>query len=213
MHTDDSDRSLSDGGTFSAETKPKPRDVSLGGEATFAGASKRRAAEVSLGDERTFGDRLDDQETMIDDIEVVDFESRYKPEGTLGRGGMGEVRLALDTRLGRKVAIKRILGEAARSKTAVSRFLTEAKSIAAINHPNIVQVYDYGRAKDGPFLIMEYVDGSSLLDRCHAGALPLEEAVDLACQLCDGLAKAHDLGIVRSSRTSGWPRQRRRITR
>ena len=196
MHTDDSDRSLSDGGTFSGETKRKPRDVSLGGEATFAGASKRRAAEVSLGDERTFGDRLDDQETMIDDIEVVDFESRYKPEGTLGRGGMGEVLLALDTRLGRKVAIKRILGEAARSKTAVSRFLTEAKSIAAINHPNIVQVYDYGRAKDGPFLIMEYVDGSSLLDRCHAGALPLKEAVDLACQLCDGLAKAHDLGIV-----------------
>ena len=196
MHTDDSDRSLSDGGTFSGETKPKPRDVSLGGEATFAGASKRRAAEVSLGDERTFGDRLDDQETMIDDIEVVDFESRYKPESTLGRGGMGEVLLALDTRLGRKVAIKRILGEAARSKTAVSRFLTEAKAIAAINHPNIVQIYDYGRAKDGPFLIMEYVDGSSLLDRCHAGALPLEEAVDLACQLCDGLAKAHDLGIV-----------------
>jgi serine/threonine-protein kinase len=94
------------------------------------------------------------------------------------------------------VAIKRILGEAARSKTAVSRFLTEAKAIAALNHPNVVQIYDYGRAADGPFLIMEYVDGSSLLDRCRDGALPLEQAVDLACQLCDGLAKAHDLGIV-----------------
>jgi serine/threonine protein kinase/formylglycine-generating enzyme required for sulfatase activity len=104
--------------------------------------------------------------------------------------------LALDTRLDRKVAIKRILGEAARSKTAVSRFLTEAKAIAALNHPNVVQIYDYGRAADGPFLIMEYVDGSSLLDRCRDGALPLEQAVDLACQLCDGLAKAHDRGIV-----------------
>jgi hypothetical protein len=74
--------------------------------------------------------------------------------------------------------------------------LTEAKAIAALNHPNVVQIYDYGRAADGPFLIMEYVDGSSLLDRCRDGALPLEQAVDLACQLCDGLAKAHDLGIV-----------------
>ena len=105
--------------------------------------------------------------------------------------------LAIDTRLDRKVAIKRILGEAARSKTAVDRFLTEAKSIAAIgDHPNIVQIYDYGRAKDGPFLIMEYVDGINLQDRCRDGALPLEEAVDLTCQLCDGLSRAHDQGIV-----------------
>ncbi len=172
-------------------------EKSLSDEATFAGAGKRRpAAEMSLGDERTLGDRLGDQDTVIDDIEVVDLEARYKVEGTLGQGGMGAVLLATDTRLGRKVAVKRILGEAARSKTAIMRFLTEAKAIAALNHPNIVQIYDYGRAKDGPFLIMEYVDGGSLLDRCREGALPLEDAVDLACQLCDGLAKAHDAGIV-----------------
>ena len=196
MPIDESERSLSDGGTFAGQPMVDRDDVSLGGEATFAGSSKRRTTQMSLGDERTFGDRLDDQETVIDDIEIVDLAARYKTEGTLGRGGMGEVLLALDTRLDRKVAIKRILGEAARSKTAVSRFLTEAKAIAALNHPNVVQIYDYGRAKDGPFLIMEYVDGSSLLDSCSDGALPLEEAVDLACQLCDGLGKAHDLGIV-----------------
>jgi serine/threonine protein kinase len=109
---------------------------------------------------------------------------------------MGEVLLATDTRLDRRVAIKRILGEAARSKTAISRFIIEAQSIAALNHPNVVQIYDYGRAKDGPFLIMEYVDGSSLLDRCRDGAIPLEEAVDLTCQICDGLGRAHDAGIV-----------------
>jgi serine/threonine protein kinase len=171
--------------------------LSLGGEATFAGRAQRPRADASLGDERTLGGgdaaAID---TVFDDIEVIDLAGRYKTEGTLGRGGMGEVLLALDTRLDRKVAIKRILGEAARSKTAVSRFLTEAKAIAALNHPNVVQIYDYGRASDGPFLIMEYVDGNSLLDRCRDGALPLEQAVDLACQLCDGLAKAHDLGIV-----------------
>ena len=151
---------------------------------------------MSLGDERTLDDGRSGQDTVVDDIEVGDFETRYRVEGTLGQGGMGAVLLATDTRLDRKVAIKRILGEAAGNRLAVQRFLTEAKAIAALNHPNIVQIYDYGRAKDGPFLIMEYVDGGSLLDRCRESALPLEEAIDLACQLCDGLAKAHDLGII-----------------
>ena len=172
-------------------------DNSLDGGATYAGLQDDSLSDMSLGDEGTLSDKLGDQETVIDDSEVVDLESRYKVESTLGRGGMGEVILAVDTRLGRKVAIKRILGEAARSKTAVDRFLTEAKSIAAIgDHPNIVQIYDYGRAKDGPFIIIEYVDGINLQDRCRDGALPLEEAVDLTCQLCDGLSRAHDQGIV-----------------
>jgi hypothetical protein len=170
---------------------------SLSDEATFAGQAKRaRQAEVSLGGERTIGGDHATQETVIDDIEVVDLESRYKVESTLGQGGMGAVLLATDTRLGRKVAIKRILGEAARSKTAITRFLTEAKAIAALNHPNIVQIYDYGRAKDGPFLIMELVDGGSLADVCKSGAMPLERAVDVICQVCEGLATAHDQGIV-----------------
>jgi predicted Ser/Thr protein kinase len=180
-----------EGGAMSRE-----HEASLGDDATFAGVAKRRHADRSLGDERTVGDAAGGQDTAIDDIDVVDLESRYRIEGTLGQGGMGAVLLATDTRLGRKVAIKRILGESSGNRTAVNRFLTEAKSIAAINHPNIVQIYDYGRAKDGPFLIMEYVDGSSLLDCCRDGALPLEQVVILACQLCDGLAKAHDLGII-----------------
>jgi serine/threonine protein kinase len=133
---------------------------------------------------------------VVGDGEIVDLAARYTIEGTLGQGGMGAVLLATDTRLGRKVAIKRILGEAARSQTATQRFLTEAKAIAALNHPNVVQIHDYGQAKDGPFLIMEYVDGGSLAERCKAAALPLEEAVDLAYQLCNGLGKAHDAGII-----------------
>ncbi|MEI6506796.1 MAG: protein kinase, partial [Planctomycetota bacterium] len=171
---------------------------SLADEATFAGAANHRSTpRLSLGDERTLGgDAASGQDTIIDDIEVVDLDARYKIDGTLGQGGMGAVLLATDTRLDRKVAIKRILGEAAGNRMAVQRFLTEANSIAALNHPNIVQIYDYGRAKDGPFLIMEYVAGGSLLDKCRDGALPLEEAVAMACQLCDGLAKAHDLGII-----------------
>jgi len=176
----DFEKSLGDQNTFQGQAKSSPQDLdtrSLGDQATFAGG----------GDQGTFED---------DGMEIVDLEARYSIQKTLGMGGMGEVLLATDTRLNRQVAIKRILGDAARSKTAVSRFLTEAKSIAALNHPNIVQIYDYGRAKDGPFLIMEFVDGESLLDQCRNGALPLQEAVDLACQLCDGLTKAHNAGII-----------------
>jgi formylglycine-generating enzyme required for sulfatase activity len=172
------------------------RENSLSDEATFAGRPRPQRSDVSLGDEQTLGDGLSGQDTIIDDIEVVDLDARYRIEGELGQGGMGAVLLATDMRLDRKVAIKRILGEAAGNRMAVQRFLTEAKSIAALNHPNVVQIYDYGRATDGPFLIMEFVDGGSLLDRCRDGAMPLEAAVDMACQLCDGLAKAHDLGII-----------------
>jgi serine/threonine protein kinase/formylglycine-generating enzyme required for sulfatase activity len=189
------DQSLSDQNTFDGDSKdtgPK----SLGDEKTFSGGA-RQTGPQSLGDEQTFGGSAPDSDSQFDDgMEVVDLSARYTIEGILGKGGMGEVLLATDTRLNRKVAIKRILGDAAASRTAVSRFLTEAQSIAALNHPNIVQIYDYGRATDGPFLIIEYVEGSSLLERCREGAIPIDEAIELTCQLCDGLGKAHDANII-----------------
>jgi len=114
-------------------------------------------AAHSLGDQSTFGDVNVDDELFDDGMELVDLSTRYTEEGVLGKGGMGEVILATDTRLNRKVAIKRIIGKAARSKTAGQRFLTEAQSMAELSHPNIVQIYDYGRSTDGPFLIMECV--------------------------------------------------------
>ena len=151
---------------------------------------------VGLGDQppRNAAEAVVD--TGIDDIEVVDLEARYTIENTLGQGGMGAVVLATDRRLDRRVAIKRILGKGANSRAALRRFVTEAKAIAALSHPNVVQIYDYGRAKDGPFLIMEYVDGGNLAERCTNREIPLEEAVDMTCQLCDGLVKAHAAGIV-----------------
>ena len=114
----------------------------------------------------------------------------------LGKGGMGEVQLAFDTRMKRKVAIKRMLVDGASNRTAVSRFLTEAQSMAGLDHDNIVDVYDYGRSADGPFLVMQYIDGGSLLDRCREGTLPVEEAVDLICQICDALTMCHDADVI-----------------
>ena len=173
-------------------------EKSIGEEATLAGRGKPSASarDVSIGDERTLTGDLAIQETLLDDIEIVDLEARYTVEAELGEGGMGAVVLATDTRLGRKVAIKRILGETARSKAAVARFLTEARAIAAMSHPNVVQIYELGVAKSGPFLVIEYIDGGSLLDRCKAGPIPAGEAVSVVCQVCDGLAKAHDAGII-----------------
>jgi formylglycine-generating enzyme required for sulfatase activity/serine/threonine protein kinase len=183
---------------------PRDDDESLGDQQTYeGGAQPADSSDRSLGDQSTFGGGGESSLSDIGgltgdadlDMEIVDL-SRYEVQETLGKGGMGEVLLATDTRLNRKVAIKRMLGDAAKSQTAVKRFLTEAQSIAALNHFNIVQIHDYGRDKDGPFLIMEYVGGGSLLDKCREGALPLEEAVELTCQLCDGLSKAHDAGII-----------------
>jgi formylglycine-generating enzyme required for sulfatase activity/serine/threonine protein kinase len=180
-------------------TKDKDPEASLGDQNTFQGNSKPRLEDLdskSLGDQATFAGNSNGNDYLVDDMEIVDLESRYQVERILGKGGMGEVLLATDMRLNRKVAIKRILGDASRSRSAVNRLLSEAKSIASLNHSNIVQIYDYGRSKDGPFLIMEFVEGNSLLERCREGAIPLEEAVDLACQLCDGLGRAHAAGII-----------------
>jgi len=180
------------GETFSGDEQQDPAEQSLGDGATMGGDT----AAHSLGDQSTFGDANVDDELFDDGMELVDLSTRYTEEGVLGKGGMGEVILATDTRLGRKVAIKRILGKAARSKTAVQRFLTEAQSMAELSHPNIVQIYDYGRSTDGPFLIMECVQGGSLLEKCKAGPIELDEAVNIFGQLCDGLAKAHAANII-----------------
>ena len=98
---------------------PRDDDQSLGGEQTFSGKVERDDAPQSLGDQSTFGDVGGDDEPFDDGMEVVDLSARYTTEGVLGKGGMGEVLLAMDTRLERKVAIKRMLGDEAKSQTAV----------------------------------------------------------------------------------------------
>ncbi|MCB0307621.1 MAG: serine/threonine protein kinase, partial [Calditrichaeota bacterium] len=79
---------------------------------------------------------------------------------------------------------------------AMRRFLTEAISVAALNHFNVVQIFDYGHTTDGPFLVMELVEGPTLAELLADGPLPLEQAVGLLRQLCDGLQTAHERGII-----------------
>ena len=129
-------------------------------------------------------------------LPYIDLSSRYEIEGELGKGGMGAVLLARDNSLGRHVAIKRIHRSLVQSKKAIDRFVIEARSIAALSFENIVQIYEFGRDEEGPFVVLEYVSGGTLLERISKGKLETEVAVDIICHLCNALSVAHGNGII-----------------
>ena len=113
--------------------------------------------------------------------------------GTVGAGGMGEVYRARDSRLHREVAIK-VLAKA--GADAARRFTGEAQAASALNHPNIVTVYDVGVHDDVPYIVSELVDGTALRSLLARAPLPVRDVLDLAVQMADGLAAAHAAGIV-----------------
>jgi len=122
--------------------------------------------------------------------------SHYRISSRLGVGGMGEVYLAQDTRLDRKVALKILPAEVASNKERMRRFVQEAKAAAALNHPHIAHIYEIGEAGGTHFISMEYVDGETLRDRIHGGQTPLPKLLKYLAQVAEGLAKAHAAGIV-----------------
>ena len=120
----------------------------------------------------------------------------YEIHSPLGAGGMGEVYRAKDSRLGRDVAIKVLPESMARDAERLRRFETEARAIAALNHPNILSIHDIGTYKGAPYLVSECLEGQSLWLALTGGTLPLRRAVDYGTQIAQGLAAAHDKGIV-----------------
>src|SRR5256885_2347592 len=125
---------------------------------------------------------------------------RYNLERTLGKGAMGVVYEGLDPRLGRRVAIKTILKSHLDEDTARDysmRFVREAQAVARLNHPNIVQVYDFGEEGDIAYLVMEFIKGKELKTFFDANErFDLKEAVRVMCELCDALDFAHNAGII-----------------
>src|SRR4030095_987062 len=113
----------------------------------------------------------------------------------LGKGGMGEVYRARDLKLKREVAIKILPEEFSREPDRVSRFQREAEVLASLNHPNIAAIYDLQEANDMRFLILELVEGETLADRIARGTIPVEEALDIAKNICEALEAAHEKGI------------------
>lgn len=138
-----------------------------------------------------------DKQTELESTVPSDLKGRYIDFKYVGQGGMGRIVSATDTNLDKRVGIK-ILPPTVVSDTAVARFHQEAKAVSKLNHPNIVQVLDFGFASTGePFLVMEFVQGETLdsvIDKNKK--LPLRSAVKLAIQICTGLEHAHAHGIV-----------------
>jgi serine/threonine protein kinase len=121
----------------------------------------------------------------------------YEIQSALGAGGMGEVYRARDPRLGRDVAIKVLPVAFSADPDRLRRFEQEARATGALNHPNILAIYDIGAtAEQAPYIVSELLEGDTLRDRLSAGALPVRKALDYARQTAQGLAVAHAKGIV-----------------
>ena len=128
-----------------------------------------------------------------------DFPTRigsYSIDGEIGRGGMGVVYKATDRRLGRSVAIKALPARLAESAELTARFAREAKTLAALNHPNVGGIHGVEEYQGLKYLILEYVDGETLAERLARGPLRVGEALEVCSQIAAGLAAAHDAGFI-----------------
>ncbi len=122
--------------------------------------------------------------------------SRYHIVSKIGAGGMGEVYLAQDTKLDRKVALKILPADLAIDSERMRRFVQEAKSASALNHPNIITIYEIGEAGDQHFIATEYIDGQTLHRRLRSGPMSLKAVLDIAIQIASALEAAHDAKII-----------------
>ncbi len=122
--------------------------------------------------------------------------SHYRILDKLGEGGMGVVYKARDTELGRMVALKMLQPEAAADPAMKQRFLQEARSVSALNHPNIVTIYEVAHDGENDYIVMEFVDGKPLHRLMPAAGFPLQEALSYATEIAGALAAAHAAGIV-----------------
>jgi len=120
----------------------------------------------------------------------------YEIVSALGAGGMGEVYRAHDPRIGRDVAIKVLPAATSNNRDHLQRFEQEARATGALNHPNLLVIFDFGTHDGAPFIVSELLDGATLRDRLAEGRLPVKKAIDYAVQIARGLGAAHDKGIV-----------------
>ena len=120
----------------------------------------------------------------------------YEIIAPLGHGGMGEVYRARDTRLRREVALKLLPDAAAHDADSLHRFDRETRAVATLNHPNILAIHDTGSFHAVPYAVTELLEGETLADRLRSGPLHPQKAVEVASQIAEGLAAAHDKGII-----------------
>jgi serine/threonine protein kinase/Flp pilus assembly protein TadD len=133
---------------------------------------------------------------MNRDLETNTSLSHYRILSKLGAGGMGEVYLAQDTKLDRKVALKILPEEFAADRDRMSRFVREAKSASALNHPNIITIYEIGESEGTHFIATEFIEGQTLSVYSRSNPLKLKTVLEIAIQLASALDEAHSAGIV-----------------
>jgi len=121
---------------------------------------------------------------------------RFQIQDRIGEGGMGEIYRANDTKLGRPVALKILRANLAYTADGRKRFEREARAAGALNHPNVVTIYDAGVEGATPWIAMEFVEGHTLRHLIAAGPLSSEQVIDMAIPLSGALSKAHQAGIV-----------------
>src|SRR5713101_8267218 len=121
---------------------------------------------------------------------------RYEIRSQLGGGGMGEVYLAQDAKLDRKVALKILPADVAAHPDRMKRFVQEAKAASALNHPNIITIHEIDETDSGHFIATEFIDGETLRERESNSPLKLTESLGIATQIASALAAAHAAGIV-----------------
>lgn len=141
-------------------------------------------------------DSDDDQTRSFTVLAAGTRVSHYKIISKIGAGGMGEVYLAEDTQLDRKVALKFLPPHLCQDEASRARFTREAKAAAKLDHPNIVQVFEVSEFQGRPFFAMAHIDGRSLRDVIREDKLSINEAIELTKQICEGLHKAHNSGVV-----------------
>ncbi|HEU4477222.1 MAG TPA: serine/threonine-protein kinase, partial [Pyrinomonadaceae bacterium] len=130
-------------------------------------------------------------------LSVGQVVKHYEVIGPIGEGGMGEVYLAKDTILGRRVALKVLPEYVGRDPDRLRRFKQEARSASTLNHPNVCVIHEIGETEDGrPFIAMEHIEGVTLRQRINEKEMKLGEALDIAGQVADALTAAHAAGIL-----------------
>src|SRR5204863_9588971 len=134
------------------------------------------------------------------DLRRSDLPERYSIISLLGVGGMGEVYLAEDTKLGRKVSIKTLPSEFTNDKERLRRFHHEARAASALNHPNLLTIHEIGSEGGAHFIATEYVDGETLRTILKRGPMEIDKALDVAQQMAFALTAAHGAGIVHGDR-------------
>ncbi len=175
------DRCCEDESALRAEVESLLRSYEVAGSFMEAPAVAQAADSLAASQKLTKGQR-------VRHYQIVDL---------IGEGGMGEVYLATDTTLGRRVALKVLPAFVSTNPDRLRRFTQEARAASRLSHPNVCVVHEIGETDDGrPFIAMEYVEGMTLRQRLKSQALKLGDVLDIAIQIADGLIAAHDAGIV-----------------